>query len=107
MVVAFMRPKGGMDPFVVLRWRCCTIAVQTINLPITHRLKPLVVKLEPMWGCEHLMGIAHTGNAREGSPMFADVLCVLHSWVWCSLGIAKVRCFSPALLYGLLYKQAP
>jgi hypothetical protein len=38
--------------------------------------------------------------------MFADVLSVLHSWVRRSLCIANVRCFSPALLYGLLYKQA-
>jgi hypothetical protein len=26
-----------------------TVAVQTISLPITHRLKPLVAALEPRW----------------------------------------------------------
>jgi hypothetical protein len=35
--------------------------------------------------------------------VFADVLGVLHSWVLFSLRIVNVRCFSPALLYGLLY----
>jgi hypothetical protein len=38
--------------------------------------------------------------------MYTDVLRVLHSWVRRSLRSAKVRCFPPALLYGLLYKQA-
>jgi len=37
--------------------------------------------------------------------LFTDVLSVLHSWIRRSLGIANVCCFSPALLYGLLYKE--
>jgi hypothetical protein len=41
-----------------------------------------------------------------GPPAFADDLRVLHSGIWRSLRIANVRSFSPALLYGLLYKQA-
>jgi hypothetical protein len=49
--------------------------------------------------------VAHTGNARACSQAFADVLSVLHSWARRSLGIANVRSFSQALLYGLLYKR--
>lgn len=48
--------------------------------------------------------VAHTGNAWEGPSLSADVLNVLNSWVWRSLRTANMRCFSPALLYGLLYK---
>ena len=44
--------------------------------------------------------VAHTGNAWACSPVFAEVLSVLHSWVRRSLGIANVCCFSQALLYG-------
>jgi hypothetical protein len=47
--------------------------------------------------------VAHTGNAWEGPPAFADVLFVLNSRVWRSQRIANVCRFSPALLYGLLY----
>ena len=39
---------------------CCTVAVQTISLPITHRLKPLVASLEPRWD-RRFYAIAHTG----------------------------------------------
>jgi len=58
-----------------------TVAVQSlytpVSLPITHRLKPLVAGLEPRWGCEDCVRIAHTGCETGRFLPFAGVRCVL------------------------------
>ena len=77
------------------------VATQRERCTETKRPKLLVSLLETFIRC---FIVAHTGNAWEGSPVFADVLIVLNSWFWCSLRIANYCCFSSALLYGLLYK---
>ena len=47
--------------------------------------------------------VAHTGNAWEGSPVFAGVLVMLNSWVRRLLCTTECFLLSSALLYGLLY----
>src|SRR5438874_13817668 len=78
------------------RYLKVSVAVQTCTDQKSDHFKPDLKGLEVFTKRQM---VAHTGYAREGSPMFADVLRVLHSWIWRSLRTVNVRCFSPALLY--------
>src|SRR2546429_8543259 len=83
---------------------CCTVAVQTISLPTTHRLRPLVASLEPRWD-RRFYAIAHTGYAWACSQVCASVLSALLSLVHCSPCTAQYSRYSSALLYELLYSH--
>jgi len=90
MTLPCWQPRGKVP---VLCSRCCTLAVQAISLPSTHRLNPRYKGLEPRGGAKISLRKAHTGNAWEGPPAFADVLPVLISWAGCSQRIANIRNF--------------
>ena len=51
--------------------------------------------------------VAHTGFAWACSPVFTDVLLALISLFHCSLQTVMYYWKSSALLYALLYSQAP
>jgi hypothetical protein len=84
---------------------CCQIAVKARNVSNTHRLKPLVEVLEQSWGSSKLFGMPKGGLDTPCPLVSVRVFPVLESALYCPYGVVVFRSCSPALLYGLLYKQ--
>jgi hypothetical protein len=93
----------------LLRWYRLKMGSSAM-LPLLYkgnikRLKPLVALLELWWGSKQKLELPKGGLDTPCSLVFARVHSVLEIAPFCSLRVVFYRCCSPALLYGLLYKQ--